>query len=111
MLLNCKPPNFSQLKEGDLWTLLSELIQSQPKDFPRIKWIPSHCDENQKKAANMIKAGLITQDEIHGNAQADLLAREGAKQYAIPLNIQTLIKYKQKITMMVQNMIVAIWTQ
>ena len=67
-ILNHNIPDYSQLKEGDLWELLAELVANQPADFLRITWIPSHCDENKKKADAMIKAGLITQTEIYGNS-------------------------------------------
>ena len=59
----------------------------------------------------MIKAGLITRDEIHGNAQADVLAKKGADTYALPEVVQTAIRYRTKVTKLVQNMMVAIWTK
>eukprot|EP00972_Heterocapsa_arctica_P010052 1476761-Heterocapsa_arctica.AAC.1 len=46
----------------------------------RVKWVPSHKDEQG------VKDGIITQEGMEGNREADKLAPQGVGMHEVPLH-------------------------
>ena len=62
-------------------------------------------------ANRLSRPALLNETEIHGNSQADVLAKQGANIYALDEQVLDAIQRRTAITMLVQNMMVIIWTQ
>ena len=77
-ILNDEALDVAELTDGDLWQKLQILSSHQRANFFRITWIPSHCDEEGPKRKRLLENGAINKTEIHGNSQADALAKQGA---------------------------------
>ena len=75
------------------------------KHFFRVTWTPSHCDVEGPKREQDLKAGTINEKQV------DILAKLGANTYALDEQVLDAIQRRTAITMLVQNMMVMIWTQ
>lgn len=69
--------------EPDLWGVIFELAGAAPADHFQVQWMPSQLDEPHKVAERRraLQSGLIVEEDIQGNAYADKLADDGAKQH------------------------------
>ena len=74
---------------GDIW---QEMVRIKPEDpdFIRVEWMPSHLSETgkEKKRAAAIEQGLVSDRDIWGNEQADILAKQSLSQQALPAEVE-----------------------
>ena len=73
--------------------------------------MPSHLEEerNAKKPQHFLDKGLITQEDIKGNVEADKLAFQGADAHEKITEIITDMHDKRQLTILVQKMLLSVW--
>ena len=65
------------LSEQDLWDYIFE-CSAAAKGYIRVQWMPSHLGEKgkEKQKEDAISAGLLEEEDILGNDEADKLAKK-----------------------------------
>ena len=93
--------------DGDLWATVRELIAAAPDHFFTIRWVPSHLNDvdhpNHKKKQRYLEDGTTTLAHIHGNAQADIAAGEGAAMHSHDADIDYDASIRAKLTRIAQT--------
>jgi hypothetical protein len=100
----------NKLAEQDLWDYIFEVCKRQP-DFVRVQWMPSHLGESgkEKEKAKAIHNGLVNEEDINGNEEADALAKAGAEKHADNRHHAAAARDRRAITIIVQKMMLQVW--
>ena len=92
----------SDRADGDLWAAMRQLIAAAPEHFFTIQWAPSHLNDlehpNQKRKQKYLEDGTTMLAHIHGNAQADIAAGEGAAPHSHDADIEYDARIRAKLT-------------
>ena len=91
--------------ETDLWRQIHHHIDNTARNLIRIKWIPSHLDEESKAATKRkhIKAGDCTEEDVLGNVEADKHANLGRQQHEDISMLLQLSEDRVNVTTLVQK--------
>ena len=90
--------------QGDLWVRMVELISEAPADFFRCSWKKGHATDE------IIAAGVLTREEAARQANADILATQGARLCDFDPRLVDYATQRIQLTMLVQRMLLDIWT-
>jgi len=98
------------VQEEDLWMQIFDLVDGK-EEFVIAKWMPSHLDDPKKSEQKdkAIANGLINEEDIEGNVQADKLADEGVKQHVCNKHHAAFASDRRQITITVQKMMLTVW--
>ena len=70
--------------------------------------MPSHLDEEGKPTKEIPNGVVVSETDIKGNKQADILAGIAAKRVCVPLNASAPILYYKSLVKRIQNRLAAI---
>ena len=100
--------------DQDLWALVSEFLRLRPHDAFIFKWVPSHMNDDadkRRKFQPLIDQGVITERDVHGNQQADLLAGQGSDMRRLSAEHAWTLHDNRTVAKLVQSMQLQIWKQ
>ena len=75
-----------------------------------VRWMPSHIDEEGKPKKKIPEGVVVSDLDIKGNRQADILAGIAAKRVCVPLNVSAPILYHMSLVRRIQNRLATILT-
>jgi len=103
-------PRCGKLQEEDLWNRIFDTLDNR-EELVRVQWMPSHLDDpkNILKRTQALASGLVSEEDIEGNVQADKLADQGVKQHVCNKHHATAARDRLELTIVVQKMMLTIW--
>ena len=94
--------------EQDLWDLIFQAAGTGNSRFIA-RWMPSHLDESKTEQDKAISEGTVTAEDVKGNTQADVLAKEGAAKHVGVGHLANAASDRRKVTILVQKMLLHVW--
>jgi hypothetical protein len=93
---------------ADLRLLLRRAIQARPSDFFDAEWVKSHTDPADAAEAEM--RGGAPAAYVHGNGQADLLAKEAMRWHSIDQAEYDKAEDREFLAMVIQGLLETLWS-
>ena len=89
---------------------VQELLQGPQKGNVKIRWMPSHLDEDKAKRKLWAARGVCpSEDDVQGNKGADDFAKLGAEAAAIDSNLLIAADDRTTAARITQDMMVQVW--